>query len=331
MKIKKNNSCDKPNIFKYGTSELTNDAILAWCLAWGNNKISPLYDLSKDFLELLTGHKFELFNIEIVRQMHHIDLLVFVDDEAVIVIEDKLDTYAREGQLEKYRDIIEKKYGDKKKFYSYVTVGDEANYKGIIDKGYRVVERKDLLLLVNKYKQHSEILEDYALYLLEIEESYCSYLNKQLKDWTFRGWQGFFKEELNKKYIDAGWSYVNNKRDGFQAFYWGFKKYSYKGEIPFEVYLQIEGNNREQSMDKIAFKVNVQDKNYRSTIRNYLYGCINILLEENSLIGKPKVFGSGLTMTYAEIKQFETKNDLYYSIKLAVDTYSKLNEFLLND
>ena len=41
----------KPNLFKFGTSELTHDAILAWCLAWGNYKEEDLYNLSKDFME----------------------------------------------------------------------------------------------------------------------------------------------------------------------------------------------------------------------------------------------------------------------------------------
>lgn len=67
-KIKKGGSImktKKPNLFSFGTTELTHDAILAWCLDWGNYKTSPLYNLSKDFLKLLTGHKFEINKIKI--------------------------------------------------------------------------------------------------------------------------------------------------------------------------------------------------------------------------------------------------------------------------
>ena len=50
----------KPNLFKFGTSELTHDAILAWCLAWGRFKNESLYNLSKDFIRLLTGQEIEI-------------------------------------------------------------------------------------------------------------------------------------------------------------------------------------------------------------------------------------------------------------------------------
>lgn len=93
----------KPNLFSFGTGELTHDDILAWCLDWSNYEKSHLYNLAKDFLNLLTGHKFEINNIEIFRQKYDIDISAVVNDEIVLVIEDKLDTYARLGQLNKYK------------------------------------------------------------------------------------------------------------------------------------------------------------------------------------------------------------------------------------
>lgn len=321
----------KPNLFKFGTGELTHDAILSWCLYWGNYKTSPLYDLSKDFIELLTGYRIEIEKIEIFPEKYHMDILAIVNNKIVIIIEDKIDTYARTGQLERYKKVTEEKYGDKKRFYSYVTVGDEPNYENILNQDYSVVKRKDLLSLVNKYKKHSEILKDYSEYLSEIEKSYTSYKKEDLNKWTYRGWQGFFEEELKGKFKDGSWRPVSNARAGFQAFYWDFMKCNYQGKTPYTIYLQIEGFNRNRLKDKIAFKVRVDDKTYRSEIRNYLYNKLINIVEEGSLIDKPKRFGHGLTMTYAEINKFETKEDLYHALELVVNTQKQLHKSLRSD
>lgn len=227
--------------------------------------------------------------------------------------------------------MIEKKYSNKKRFYNYVTIGDEANYEYILKTDYKIIERKELLSLVNKYKEHSDILEDYSRYLSKIENSFNSYRNDDISKWTFRGWQGFFKEELNKKFKDGSWSYVPNPRGGFQAFYWDFKEYSYQDKIPYIIYLQVEGYNRDRANDKIAFKVKMKSKSYRSEIRNHLYNILKNTVKEVSLIEKPKRFGNGLTMTYAEINKFETKKNFYHALELAVDANEQLHDLFSGD
>lgn len=317
----------KPNLFEFGTSELTHDAILAWCLEWGNNQDETLYNLSKEFIELLTNQPIEVKKVKTVRQRHHIDVLAIVNDEFLIVIEDKLDTGAREGQLNRYKEIVEEKYPGKKKFYAYVTVGDEASYDYITDKNYKVIERRNLLALIEKYKNENHILADYYDYLSKIEKDFISYKkNQDLNSWSWRGWQGFFKEKLYTRFENEwpGWNYVNNERGGFQAFYWGFDEGEYEDDILYTSYLQIEAipGNIENSI--IAFKVEVEDEAYRSKIRNYLWEKLENMIEDDSIIKRPKRFGKGRTMTYAEIKGFKTKAELYYSIRQAEANRRKL-------
>lgn len=319
---------DRPNLFSFGTGELTHDAILAWCLDWGNYKGTKLYDLSVELLELLTGQKLRVDKVDVYLEKYHIDVLALINDEIVLAIEDKIDTYVRTGQLEGYKEVIEREYSDKKRFYSYVTVGDEANYQAIRKNEYKVVERKDLLSLVKRYKKHSEILTDYYHYLLEKENCFNSYAKEELSDWTNRGWQGFFKEKLSQQFTENGWGRVNNQQGGFQAFYWDFMEYNYQGEIPITIYLQVEGSSNNHLTDKIAFKVEVANEQYQSEVRNKLWDYLKNLLDEDSFIGKPERFGKGLTMTYAEIKNFETKDELNYAIDLAVKMQEQLHEFL---
>lgn len=319
---------DRPNLFSFGTGELTHDAILAWCLDWGNYKGTKLYDLSVELLELLTGQKLRVDKVDVYLEKYHIDVLALINDEIVLAIEDKIDTYVRTGQLEGYKEVIEREYSDKKRFYSYVTVGDEANYQAIRKNEYKVVERKDLLSLVKRYKKHSEILTDYYHYLLEKENDFNSYQEQLLSKWTNRGWQGFFKEKLSQRFTESGWGRVNNQQGGFQAFYWDFTEYNYQGKVPMTIYLQVEGSTTNQLKDKIAFKVEVANEPYQSEIRNDLWSHLKKLVGKEAEIRKPERFGKGLTMTYAEITNFKTKDQLNRAIDLAMKTQEQLHEIL---
>ncbi len=317
----------KPNLFEFGTSELTHDAILAWCLEWGNHQDETLYNLSKEFIELLTDQSIVVKEVEIVQQRHHIDVLAIVNNEFLIVIEDKLDTGAREGQLDRYKEAVEKEYPSKKKFYAYVTVGDEASYDYITDKNYKVIERRNLLALIEKYKDENHILADYYDYLSKIEKDFISYKkNQDLNSWSWRAWQGFFKGKLYPRFKNKGpgWSYVSNERGGFQAFYWGFEEGEYEDDILYTSYLQIEAipGNIENSI--IAFKVEVEDEAYRSQIRNHLWEKLENMIGDDSIIKRPKRFGKGRTMTYGEIKDFKTKAELYDAIREAETNHRKL-------
>lgn len=317
----------KPNLFKFGTSELTHDAILAWCLAWGNFKDEGLYDLSKDFIRLLTGQEIEIKKIDICQQKHHIDVLVKVNDEILIVIEDKIDTGASDNQLDDYKKTVKKEYPDYKKFYNYITVGDEDSYLYVEEKGYKIIERKDLLALIKDYKDMNQILSDYYDYLLEIEKEYKSYEKEQdLSKWVWRAWDGFFKEKLALIYKDEnpGWSYVSNPRGGFRAFYWAFADLKYEDKIPFKLYLQVEAVPGNINTTSIALKIWVDDKNYRRDIRNHVWKELEESLDKKSNFQKPKRFGNGKTMTVAEIRNFRTRKELFNVIKEAYNKHRHL-------
>lgn len=310
----------KPNLFKFGTSELTHDAILAWCLAWGNYKEEDLYNLSKDFIRLLTGQEIEIKKIDICQQKHHIDILVKVNDEILIVIEDKIDTGASDNQLDDYRKAVQEEYPAYKKFYNYITVGDEDSYLYVEEKGYKVIERKDLLALIKDYKDMNKILRDYYDYLLEIEKEFKSYEKEQdLSKWTWRAWNGFFKEKLSLIYKDEnpGWSYVSNPRGGFRAFYWAFTDLKYEDKTPFNLYLQVEALPGNIDATTISLKIRVDNKDYRRDIRNYVWNELEKGLDKETNFQKPKRFGNGRTMTVAEIRNFKTRGEFFNVIKEA--------------
>lgn len=46
--------CNRVNLFKYATSELSQDAIVAWLLAWAAPKHNgPMHDLGSNFLRYI--------------------------------------------------------------------------------------------------------------------------------------------------------------------------------------------------------------------------------------------------------------------------------------
>lgn len=308
----------KNNLFTYGTSELTHDAVISWILSWGNNPDEPLYKLAKDFINLLTNGKNEFNHLVIRRQHHHIDIFIEVDDDTVIVIEDKIEALQTGNQLKNYKELVDEKYSDKKIFYNYITVGDESSYDSIQEEDYTVIERKDLIELVKHYTENSEIISYYHEYLKNIEEEYNSYQNTEIADWSYRSWQGFYKH-LQFEKQEGSWTYVSNPRGGFHAFYWKGKDFKFKDDIGFTVYLQIEQS------EKVAVKVRVEDPNYQSEIRNYLWNLVKDKKSSKSNVSKPS-FGKGIHMTFAEIRGYDTIAELNNAIKEAENVIALISE-----
>ena len=116
----------KPNLFKFATSELSNDAILCWMLEWGNYRNSALYQLSNDLVNAFMGKNRSNINIEsirITRQYKHIDILLEINDKYIIVIEDKIDTTEHSNQLQTYKKVIGEDFkyiSDNNKFFIYL-------------------------------------------------------------------------------------------------------------------------------------------------------------------------------------------------------------------
>lgn len=83
------------------------------------------------------------------------------------------------------------------------------------------------------------------------------------------------------------------------------------------MYLQIEALPEKIDETIIALKIRVDNKDYRRDIRNFIWNELKENLDKETNIQKPKRFGSGKTMTVAEIRNFKTKRELFNAIKEA--------------
>ena len=240
----------KPNLFTYATSELSQDAIICWLLEWGrleNKELDQeLHQIGKQFLDSLFC-KFDdietpsqYHTIEIVKQYKNIDVFCVVNNEYAIIIEDKTNTRNHSKQLDTYLNEIKKKYEDSKILPIYFKTGDQSDYSTIMDKGYKVYLRKDFLAVLN-YPFENDTLDDYKSHLQNIENSINSYKTDTISSWKYSAVKGFYMA-LQKGLEEGNWDYVANPSGGFVGFWWN--NHQLDG---YRIYMQIDATKKKEN------------------------------------------------------------------------------------
>lgn len=289
----------KVNIFKYATSELSQDAFLCWLIANSH----PQYAENADLYKAACGFVYFLINkngewaydkpieeIEVFKQQNHVDISFVVNKEVKVIIEDKTDTGAHNGQLERYKKDEERRLKEAQKLVCiYLKIGNEAlsSLREIEKKDYRIVLRKDILNVLSQYEVKNDFYIDYVTHIQEMEDKTNVYLNVPYDQWGDLAWQGFYMSlEENLKW--SSWSYISNPAGGF----WGMSWY-WAQKSDCKMYLQIEKNG------KLCIKLEMEDKKNASAIRNKWH---KDLMKQCKLLGynevyKPQRFGVGKWIT----------------------------------
>ncbi len=251
---------NKPNLFDYATSELSQDAFFAWLIAWADKAYSgtEMHICGRTFLDtvLLGGTGKSLPNecrVELQRQHKNIDIFCRVNHDLAIVIEDKIGSNAHSGQLARYREaILAEGYAEDKVVCIFLKTHDQSDFSEIEKEGYRIIGREKLLDFfrlpqTQEAMRENAILADFSENLARLDESVESYRTKPLDAWVWNSWIGFYAALQNN--IDGRWDYVANPSGGFLGFWWGAEKVE-----GGEVYLQLE-------QTRACFKVTVYDVN----------------------------------------------------------------------
>jgi hypothetical protein len=301
---------EKPNLFKYATSELSQDAIICYILEWAkienkekneklhNLSISFIDSLFEKFIDIKKPLKYE--KIEIKKQYKNIDVLCIINDKYSIIIEDKTNTKNHSDQLKKYFDKVKLDFSDTEILPIYFKTGDQSNYNEVIINNYKLYLRKDFLKVLNSYNDiNNDILDDYKDYLQNIDDSIKSYQIQPINKWENSSWKGFFIE-LKEKLNDGNWGYVSNPSGGFLGFWW-----NYDNNDEYYIHLQIDHKKK-----KITFKLSTTTKVKieKSIIEKWKK---SIAYNENGLIiKKPKVVrvGKGGTIGILE-NEFRMTDD----------------------
>jgi len=248
-----------PNLFNYATSELSQDAFLAWLIQWADidcKKIdSYLNACAVSFVQEILG-KESSYKIETVksgRQWNNIDVWALVNNKYFLVIEDKKGTKEHSNQLVRYAEISKKHYENTniEIVLLYFKMQEQSNFTFIKNSGFEIYTRNKMLCILDNYyntvptTNQNNILIDYYTNLKELNSKINSYTSLPLNKWEDYSWQGFYSNLQN--YINGEWNYVSNKGGGFLGFWWHHKRIKIK-ELDIEFYLQLE-------QEKLTFKL----------------------------------------------------------------------------
>ena len=182
------------NLFQFATKELSQDAIICWCLNWINYPQSKLYPMAIDLFKLLGQNDVNCNQkITIKKQVKKIDILIlFHDLNKILIIEDKTISSEHSNQIERYKQTIEKEQNvhgiDFKIDNNTViqTVYFKTGYFFDDDKLIRINKTADIIvdgkmfldvIARYAYKGISEILDDYVLYLNDRMVTYKQFEN----------------------------------------------------------------------------------------------------------------------------------------------------------
>lgn len=299
----------KPNLFKYATSELSQDAFILWLLEWANPKCATedkaLHETAQEFVRLLLNNKDLIIkSVNTKRQKNHIDVFAIINEKYAIIIEDKTDTSEHNNQLERYEKWVteQKEYSALETHIVYYKRGNESYFrlKKMTDKyalkRFTILTRKDVLEVLTKCTTNNLIFCDYVEYIQDIQCQSEAYQSLPINNWSSYTWQGFYMA-LEKELQTGDWGYVPNKQGGFWGFYWHLKKASSNPDV--DIYLQLEEK-------KLCVKAYQKD----GVEKGYIYSSqlVELAKEKNISLIKPDRLRKGITMTLAVHKFPDTAN-----------------------
>lgn len=317
----------RPNLFRYAYKELSQDAMICWLLDWANERYAEecpaLHKAGQRFARALFDRHDRpgpesIRSVSLEQQSSGIDVCAYVNDQYVVLIEDKTDANPDENQLKKYHEhILANEVHRDSLFPILIKTGSMPLHTKrwienlLFDPPWRVFERGDFLRILGEFRHtSSDILKSFLAHLEEIEEQFNLYRVippiKWPSEWWWSGWHGLYRY-LEDELEVVGWGHVNNASGGFLGLTWHWRG---------NVYLQIE-------QEKLCFKVEVGDKERRSERRWYWHERVVEAGKASSLtITKPPRFGNGWYMTVAILdgdwRQAGTDGKLDLAATLAV-------------
>ena len=330
---------NQPNIFNYATSELSQDAFIAWLLSWSNKEYKTenkqLHQLGLDFLQSLLAKQniviSEISNLEIKTQFYKIDVFVSfqMDNKHYgVIIEDKVHTIDHNNQLERYINKIKELNKETVIVPVYFKTGYQVNHASIIENGYHHYTVKDLLNVLTHEKVlqlNNDVLTQYHSYILgkeiefdDAEKDASLYLTASLSEWRWWTCVRFFHDY--KQHFNAGWGSVGNKREPLLAFWYGGNHFSMRDVendklMKLEIYSDVQFS---RGKIKISFRIGLKGKHQKNNKnRNKIYNYFKPYLEKENISHKKAHFRKAKdTMKLVEI--IEINNQSYYTDLISI-------------
>ena len=292
----------RPNLFQYATSELSQDAVFAYLLHWADPQFAATdphtHELGKSFIRLLTGIKpEEISSVTVGRQWENIDIWAKINDDSILIIEDKTFTQEHDNQLKHYIEITEKYYGNKdhsreKRFYVYISPFNQC--LRALSANFTIIDRRKLLALFEDYQGKNTLLLDYQEHLCCYEQQTQSFRTTPLKEWSAEAWQGFYMY-LNQLRPDFSWNYVANPSGGFWGCNWHWREVETDQVMLFLLFDQ----------EKLCIKLcceNIDSERRYELMYKYRELCVDCDIGQNLKIERPARLRRGNYITVAQVQ-----------------------------
>ena len=259
-----------PNLYRFATKELAQDATIAYILAWADPTYSEshphLHALGTELLRsLLLTQDMPLPRIETLHvetQVDQIDILVRINadknvNRIILLIEDKVSTREHSKQIERYKEVAKKRYSGSYNHLVavYLKTGNESRaYLPSKDKCGRFL-RQCLLAVLNEFPNtENTIVDDFRTHLQNWEDDTNAWQSVCYRKWEWRQWEGFYAA-LEARWSkdcgkdcgkDYGWGYISNPAGGFLACWLLEREYLWIGTQyrHADLYMQIHNATR---------------------------------------------------------------------------------------
>ncbi len=268
-----------PNIYDFATSELSQDATLAYILSWAKPEYreshAKLNQLGEKLLHALVEASAEargssspledtrIATLEVGTQIHNVDIRVVINDALCLIIEDKVETDEHSNQIERYKRYAEseenREYQDV--MAVYVKTGNQSQRSLPKAEKCGVFLRSDLLAVLSETPDTGNtIVEEFRRHLQRWQKDTAAFRHDPHRSWGWRAKQGYYlalgewlREHHKNDAVDgkctANWGYISNPSGGFLGFWWHWRPLPSLG---CELYLQIEDALRLQIRARAA-------------------------------------------------------------------------------
>lgn len=289
-------SIPKPNLFTFATSELSQDAFIAWLLAWADPgharhdvALHGTAALLLDRLLTLCGipRPNIISSVMVQRQYKKIDVVVVINGRIAIGIEDKVQSSEHSNQLQRYQMVLRDAFDPQNIGAVYLKTGDQGSYEKVEEAGYVRFSRSDFLAALRSGLElglRNEIVLEFITYLETWNATVDGFRTAPLDQWNKdrRRWIGFFLL-LERHLSGVDWKFVPNKSGGFMGLWWHWRG---------NRYLQLEG-------EKLCFKIQVEKEDDRRAEWEALHAVLMQKQTRFPLSLKRPRFKSGKWMTVA--------------------------------
>lgn len=295
---------EETNLFRWATSELSQDAFICWLLSWadrGNaSKNLANHQAGLTFLNVLmqvSGQTAVSSETVVVhKQLASTDIVAEVGADRVLLIEDKTNASEHGDQLDRYIVAIQAHFPKCTILPIFCKTGDQSGYNKARAAGYALFLRQDFLRVLQEIKvsmPYNNIFNDFLALLESREKATQSYLHIHIGEWSNFAWQGFFLN-LQEALPGVEWGYVANARGGFMGAWWHFDMWS-----NWQTYLQIEEN---VLVMKMACWETIYPAPVRAAIRNRWFEALLVAgIGSHIEVRRPARRGNGASMTAAHI------------------------------